>query len=288
MGTAKRERQKANRAQKLASQVVQEKQDQRKRTFVGLAIVVVAVVVIGGLLYASQGSKSKKPATAATTTTVPTSTTVAQLKQTEFTFGSTACPPADGSATRTLTFSDAPKNCLTAGKSYTATFETSAGTIVVGLDTTKTPGTANNFVFLARNKYYDGTTIFRANAGIDILQGGSPHTESGSDPGPGYALKDEGRFDAGATRGDYSYTPGDLAMARSQGANSASAQFFFVTGPNGKNLDASGTYVVFGHVTQGLDILQKMVSTAKITDASSQDGTPNPAVTIKSVTISSN
>lgn len=288
MGTAKRERQKANRAQKVASQVVQEKQDQRKRTFVGLAIVVVAVVVIGGLLYASQGSKSKKSATVVTTTSVATSTSVAPLKQTKFAFGTTVCPPADGSATRTLTFKAPPENCLTAGKTYTATFDTSAGSVVVALDTTKTPGTANNFVFLARNKYYDGTTIFRANTGIDILQGGSPHSEDGSDTGPGYALQDEGKFDAQATRGNYTYAPGDLAMARSQGPNSASAQFFFVTGPNGKNLDASGTYVVFGHVTQGLDILQKMVSTAKITDASSQDGTPNPAVTIKTVTISSN
>lgn len=288
MGTAKRERQKANRAQKVASQVVQEKQDQRKRTFVGLAIVVVAVVVIGGLLYASQGSKSKKSATAATTTTVAPSTTVAPLKQATFTYGTTACPPTDGSAVRTLTFKAPPKKCLTDGKSYTATFDTSAGPVVVALDTTKTPGTANNFVFLASNKYYDGTTIFRANAGIDILQGGSPHTEDGSDPGPGYALQDEGKFNTDATKGNYTYAPGDLAMARSSGPNSASAQFFFITGPNGKNLDAQGTYVVFGHVSQGLDILQKMVSTAKVTDASTQDGTPNPAVTVKTVTISSN
>lgn len=288
MGTAKRERQKANRSQKLATQAVQAKAEQRRKGAVGLAVVIVAVAAIVGLLLLTNNDKSDKKAKTGTTTTtaVPVTTASAALVARKFVFGDTACPPADGSAKRTIDFPAAPKNCLEAGKTYTATFDTTAGKIVVDLDATKTPGTANNFVFLARNKYYDGTKIFRANSGIDILQGGSPHSQDGSDVGPGYALKDEGKFNAGSTQGEYRYKTGDLVMARAQGPDSASAQFFFVTGPNGANLDSQGTYVVFGHVTEGLDLLQKMVSTAKIADKSTQDGTPNPAVTITNVTIS--
>ena len=284
MGTAKRERQKANRQQKLASQAVQDRHEQRRKGLLSFAVIVAVVVVIGGLLYLSSNKKSSN--SASTTTTTPSSTTVSdKLVARTFTYGTTPCPPADGSATRTIDFKAPPKNCLTAGKSYTATFDTTAGKIVVDLDTTKTPGTANNFVFLADYHYYDDTKIFRANAGIDILQGGSPHSQDAGDAGPGYSLKDEGSFNADSSKGGYTYKAGDLVMARASGPDSASAQYFFVTGPKASNLDAQGVYVVFGHVSQGLDILQKMVSTAKVTDPSTQDGTPNPPVTVKTVTI---
>ena len=285
MGTTKRERQKANRAQKLASQVVQEKQDQRKRTFVGLGIVVVAVVVIGGLLYASQGTKSKKSATA-TTATVATSTSLPPIKSLKFVYGTTACPPTAGAAKPTLKFPAPPKDCLTPGKSYTAEFNTTAGTFAVSLDTAQTPGTTNNFVFLARNKYYDGNKIFRISPGIDILQSGSPHTQDASDPGPGYNLKDEGPMAADGSRGGYKYSTGDLVMARGSGPDGASAQFFLITGPKGSNLDTTGNYVLFGHVSVGLDVLTKIQDSIKVTNQPfTGDGEPNPMVTINSVTI---
>ena len=53
----------------------------------------------------------------------------------------------------------------------------------------------NNFVTLARWGYYDGTTLFRTDPSIDIIQGGSPHTESASDQGPGYSIADEPTFE---------------------------------------------------------------------------------------------
>ncbi|MBS1847761.1 MAG: peptidylprolyl isomerase [Actinobacteria bacterium] len=288
MGTDKRERQKANRAAKLQAQAAQDKVDSRRRGAIGFVVVIAAVAAIAGLIYLGKGS-SKDSASASSTTvamsdTAPATTVSSKLVDKKFTFGTTPCPPADGSAKRTLTFSAPPKNCLVAGKSYTATFDTSAGKVVVALDTTNTPGTANNFVFLSRYGYYDNTQLFRVNSGIDIIQGGSPHTQSNADPGPGYTLKDEGKFNADATLGGYKYTPGDLVMARSSGPNSAGAQFFFATGEKTSQLDSQGTYVVFGHVTEGLDVLQHVVSTAKVD--SSGEGAPNPEVTVKSVTIS--
>ncbi len=289
MGTAKRERQKANRQQKLANQVVQDRHEQRRRGLVSFAVIAAVVLAVGGLLYLSSNNKSSN---SATTTTTPTPTTVStKLVTQKFTYGTTPCPPADGSAKRKLEFSAPPKNCLAAGKTYTATFDTTAGKVVVDLDTTKTPGTANNFVFLANNHFYDDTKIFRANTGIDVLQGGSPTTQDAADAGPGYLLKDEGRFNADASLGGYTYQPGDLVMARANGPDTGGpSQYFFVAGPNGSNLDAgssmpgAGTFVVFGHVSEGLGILENMLKTAKV-DPSTQDGVPNPPVTVKSVTI---
>lgn len=221
--------------------------------------------------------------TSTPTTTTTNTNTMNNLTRSPFTYGTSPCPPTDGSATRTLTFASAPANCLIAGQTYTATFDTTAGKVVAALDTTNTPGTVNNFVFLARYHFYDNTNLFRANTAIDIIQGGSPHTQTNSDPGPGYALKDEGMFNADASVGGYKYRAGDLVMARAAGANSGGAQFFFVTGSNGSLLNSQGTYVVFGHVTQGLEALQQIVSTAKVD--SSGEGTPNPDVTVQSVTI---
>lgn len=284
MGTEKRERQKANRAAKMQQQAAQDRAESRRRTGIGFVVVVAAVAVIVALIYFGRGDSDSSNEKAADTTIATTESTIdMELTATEFTFGTTPCPPADGSAERTITFDDAPENCLDDGKTYTATFDTTAGEIDVDLDTEKTPGTANNFVFLARYGYYDDTKLFRVGQSIDIIQGGSPHTQSSADPGPGYELLDEGEFNETATQGGYTYSPGDLVMARTARPNGAGAQFFFVTGDKGANLDAQGTYVVFGHVTKGLEELQKIVETADV-DASGE-GEPSPEVTVNKVTI---
>ena len=189
----------------------------------------------------------------------------------------TPCPPADGSGERKIDFDASFENCLTAGKKYTATFDTTEGSVVVDLDTEKTPQTANNFVALARSHYYDGTTIFRTDNTIDIIQGGAPHSENPADEGPGYTIKDEG--------GKFSYSEGDLVMARTGAPNSASAQFFFVTGPKAALLDDQGTYVVFGKASAGVDVLKKIIGLNQETD-SNLGGEPSRTVTINKLTIS--
>ncbi len=147
---------------------------------------------------------------------------------------------------------------------------------MVPLDTTKTPQTTNNFVVLARYHFYDGTRIFRTDPSIDIIQGGAPKTESASDPGPGYTIKDEGAH--------YTYTAGDLVMARQSTPNSAGAQYFFCTGPTCSNLNSQGTYVVFGHASSGLDVLSKILA-LNVANNSGLGGAPSRPVTVKTVTI---
>ena len=72
------------------------------------------------------------------------------------------CPAPDGSSPRQTSFSGTPPMCIDPSKSYTATMETSIGTMVIYLDAAGAPNTVNNFVFLARYHYYDGL-IFHIN-----------------------------------------------------------------------------------------------------------------------------
>ncbi|NDH11778.1 MAG: peptidylprolyl isomerase, partial [Actinobacteria bacterium] len=154
----------------------------------------------------------------------------------------------DGSSPRTITFAEPHPMCIDTTKSHVAVFDTSEGEIRVTLNTAETPITVNNFVTLARWGYYDGTTIFRSDPSIDIIQGGAPRTESPSDPGPGYTIPDEPQFEetSAGIVGPYRYVPGQLVMARTALPNSSSAQYFFTTGENAARLDGQGVYVVFG------------------------------------------
>jgi cyclophilin family peptidyl-prolyl cis-trans isomerase len=280
VGTEKRERQKEGRQQRLAAEQANLRRNQRRRRLV--AAVLVSVVVFGALVLISQtgGEDETDTAAEATTTTMPEPDpgTTIPAAPAAFVYGTGECPPAEKPTAPVLEFDQAPPLCIDPAASYRAVFTTSAGEITVDLDTETTPGTANNFAFLARNGYYDGTQIHRSDPSIDIIQGGSPHTQSASDPGPGYTITDEGTTDR-------NYEAGDLVMARSQGVNSAGAQFFFVAGPAASALDSQGTYVTFGEVTAGLDVVQQILASHQADPNSQLGGAPDPAVTVESVEI---
>ena len=276
MGTDKRERQKANRDRARQERI--RKQQRNKLTKrglifgVGIPILVVALFAISQL---GGGSETTAPAvtTAAPIDSSGTPATTVAGKPLTIVEGTTACPKTDGSQKRVDTFSDSMKKCIDPAKSYTATFNTSEGTVVVALNAQAVPGTVNNFVALSRYKYYDGTTIFRTDPSIDIIQGGG---FSASDS-IGYTIKDEG--------GPYSYSEGDLVMARTGAPDSGGAQYFFVTGPKASALDGQGTYVTFGKVTQGLDVIKKIIGLHEAT-TDGLGGKPSRTVTVKTITIS--
>ena len=179
------------------------------------------------------------------------------------------CPPEEGTTERTTSFASAPPMCLTPGVDYTAVITTDAGTVTVDLLEDKAPETVNNFVFLARNHYYDGITFHRVIPGF-MIQGGDPQgTGSG---GPGYQFSDE-LPDAGE------YEIGSVAMANA-GPDTNGSQFFIVTGDAGVSLPPD--YSLFGAVTEGMETV-----TAIETDGSAQ-GTPSTTHTIESVEIIEN
>ena len=202
------------------------------------------------------------------TTTVPSDTAAPA----DFVYGTTECPPTEGATTQTQTFSDSFALCIDPAKTYTAVVKTNMGTYSAVLDATKAPGTVNNFVSLARNKYFDGTTCHRAIPGFMIQCGDPTATGSG---GPGYKFADEL-----PSSGEYKI--GSLAMANS-GPDTNGSQFFVISGDQGVSLPPN--YTLFGQVTDGLDTTVVALDAAGNDDPSSNGVPPLKEIKIESITI---
>ena len=293
MSTPKRERQRLNRMQRIAADEAATKKyvSNRRIKRIGIAAVVAAaaIAVIGYLQRDdSEPATTPEPAAEDVATDIATDDTVPDPESAEPDAGSaTGCPAADGSSPRTIDFDGPQPVCIDPEAGYVAVFDTSEGEMRFELTASDTPLTVNNFVTLARWGYYDGTRLFRTDPSIDIIQGGSPHTDSASDPGPGYTIPDEPAFEEdpdGRLTGPYRYQPGQLVMARSAGRDAAGAQFFLTTGPNAARLDSQGVYVVFGNTDDaGLAVAQSIIALHE--PGGSLGGGPSRDVTVHSVTI---
>ncbi len=139
-------------------------------------------------------------------------------------------------------YAAAPPLTIDVTKTYAATIKTSKGDLKVDLYADKTPVTVNNFLFLAREGYYDGCPFHRVINDF-MIQGGDP-TGTGRG-GPGYQFKDE--FDPGLKHDG----PGVLSMANSGPGTNGSQ--FFITHVATDWLD--GKHSVFGRLTAGEDVL---------------------------------
>ena len=136
-----------------------------------------------------------------------------------------------------------PEMIIDTSKKYTAVMETVKGTMVIELFAADVPKTVNNFVFLAKQGYYDGTTFHRVIPGF-MAQGGDP-TGTGRG-GPGYKFEDE--FTS------HGHEAGTLSMANA-GPNTNGSQFFICYAPQ-HGLD--GRHSVFGQLTEGMDVLENI------------------------------
>ena len=152
-------------------------------------------------------------------------------------------------------------------KRYTATMETSMGTLIIALDPIAAPRTVNNFVYLAAQHYYDGVIFHRIISGF-MCQGGDP--DGSGRGGPGYKFGDE-------LPKPGKYQIGSLAMANA-GPNTNGSQFFIVSGPSGCSLPP--LYSLFGQVVKGLDIVEMMQNVP-----TGPGDRPKTDVVIKSVAI---
>jgi len=130
------------------------------------------------------------------------------------------------------------------------------GTITVKLDQSAAPVSAENFVNLARQGFYDGLTFHRIINGF-MMQGGAPKSSKDE------AKSIVGEFSANGYENPLKHTRGAIAMARSNDMNSATSQFFIVhqTSPH---LD--GKYACFGYVTEGMEIVDTICTSAKPTN----------------------
>mgnify|MGYP003014875205 CR=1 FL=1 len=132
------------------------------------------------------------------------------------------------------------------------------GTITVELDGDAAPITVQNFMDLANDGFYDGLTFHRIIAGF-MMQGGDPNGNGTG--GSGENIK--GEFSANGVDNTLSHTRGAISMARSMNYDSASSQFFIV---QADSTFLDGDYAGFGHVTEGMDIVDKICEDAKPTD----------------------
>lgn len=288
MGTTKRERQKTMRQARLeAAHDAQRRYDRRRRlTFIVGGLAVLAVLALGiNVLFLSDDDSADEEV--ATDTTAPTDTTVAEGQPPTpeppgpgaTIEGETPCPEIGGAEEeRTTTFAQAPPTCIDPAATYTATFVTNRGEIPVTLDTATVPGAVNNFVVLSEYGYYDDTAIFRTDPSIGIIQGGAPTTNTPGDPGPGYTIPDEGE--------PFTYAPGQLVMARSQGPDSSGAQYFFVVNESASALDAQGNYIVLGQTDEaGLAVIQQILDLHVPREGDALGGGPIEEVIVEDVII---
>jgi len=156
------------------------------------------------------------------------------------------------------------------GVKYSATLHTSVGDITIAFDN-NTPVTTNNFLFLAGQGFYENVIFHRTIPGF-MIQGGDP-TGTGSG-GPGYKFADE-EFTG-------EYTRGTVAMANA-GQNTNGSQFFIMH----QDVALPPSYVIFGHVTAGIETVDKIAAGKTIQDGQENSRPENP-VKIESVTIESN
>ena len=153
-------------------------------------------------------------------------------------------------------YSKAPPMTIDTKKKYTATLTTDHGDLVIELFPVEAPNTVNNFVFLVREGFYDGTVFHRIIAGF-MAQGGDP-TGTGRG-GPGYTFPDE--------FSKRKHVKGALSMANA-GPNTNGSQFFITYEPQ-PHLD--NHHSVFGQLTKGMDILVSLTNGSKLIKATIEE-----------------
>jgi peptidylprolyl isomerase len=167
---------------------------------------------------------------------------------------------------------DKPEMTIDREKDYQAVLTTSVGQITVDLGEDDTPVTVNNFVYLAENDFYQDTIFHRVIKDF-MIQGGCPKGDGTG--GPGYSFADE----------DFSgeYTRGTLAMANA-GPNTNGSQFFIMH----KDRDLPKNYVIFGHVVQGMDVVDKIANVEVEQSPAGEMSLPKQPVRLEEVEIITN
>jgi cyclophilin family peptidyl-prolyl cis-trans isomerase len=147
-------------------------------------------------------------------------------------------------------FAAPPEITIDRTKTYRATLVTEKGTIVIDLFPRDAPIAVNNFVFLARQGWYDNITFHYVVPGYLAQTGDPSNTGRG---GPGYTILDE------HNNGLVFDREGLVAMAHPAGmANSAGSEFFITLGPLRPSHEWDGQYTIFGIVIEGMDVVRSL------------------------------
>ena len=241
----KRQRKKENARLAREAREAELKKHRRNRTIRNAAIAVVVFAVAFGILTLVTRKDKKKVVASPTTTTVPSKNSTTVPSTAAKTPGATVSaaqlaavkcndtkPPSTAAKNQKQT---APPETIDPAKTYTAVISTSCGDMTVALDAKAAPKGVNNFVFLARQGFYDGLTWHRVVKGF-VIQGGDPVGTGGG--GPGYDVVTELPADG--------YPLGTLSYAKTSNApaGDAGSQFFVVTSDHPSSLEqkSNGSY----------------------------------------------
>lgn len=281
LGRAKYERQQERRTTSRA---------RRRRNQRVVAVLVVLALVAGSVAWVVYANRSTDDAVASATDASINSSELAAIIQSAqaATEAGTSSPSAgttdepigepavlDCRAPGTVRANDKSYSAPAAGDAVsTLTLATNCGKIVIELDRAA-PKTIESAAFLAREGFYDNTKCHRlTNSGIFVLQCGDPAGDGTG--GPGYTVPEENLPAAG----DANYPAGTVAMANA-GAGTGGSQFFIAY----DDTTLPGDYTIWGHVTEGLDIVKEIASVG--VEDGSGDGTPRQPVFIESATVQS-
>jgi len=243
----KRERQRQNREQRREYELQLAKRRRLWKTARTFAIIAVPIIILGVVLSLTSSSDNGSSAAGGTCASVKT-------------------PPVKDAG---LT---APAQTIDTTQAYSATIDTTCGTIEVAVDAQQYPISANNFVSLAQLGFYDDLAVLRASKDY-LIQTGSP--DQTTEGGPGYTVQAE------VPTATPTYPVGTVVWAKkgSEPAGTASSQFFIVTGAGSSSLPPD--YAIIGTVTSG----QKVANSIERLAPKSGDGALTKPVTMKKVTI---
>ncbi|MEO7131069.1 MAG: peptidylprolyl isomerase [Dermatophilaceae bacterium] len=265
-----RARRRHEERQKNAKPVVTE--DKKDMQMVG--IIVAVLLIIAAVIVVPLLLPDRAPDTPAASTSTGAATQAAGLQPgQELAAGCTEPPPVQATP---KTFAKAPDKATAAGKTWIATVKTTCGDITLELDGAKAPQTVASFLFLAKEGYWAPSPCHRLTSeGLFVLQCGDPTGTGQGDPGYGFGIEN--------VPADGVYPPGSLAMARTQDPNSNGGQFF-IAYKETKLPTAGGGYSLFGKVTGGLDIIDK-IAAGKAIGATPADGPPVHPISILDVQV---
>lgn len=240
----KRQRKKAQRRQRVEAEIRRHKARQRRQLIVLIGILVLAVAAVSALsLRANKGKKAASPGSSPSASPSPSPSASPSP-------GAIACAGSVPQKGNSSPVSEPPPMAVDKAKAYTATIETSCGTIVVDLADDTSPNTVNSFVFLARRGFFDGLTFHRVVKGFAV-QGGDP--KGAGTGGPGYKVTE-------APPSDLKYVNGTVAMAKAgnEPPGTSGSQFFIVPGDGAADLPAE--YALLGRVKSGQDVVDRIQS----------------------------
>ena len=264
MPTTKQRRETARRRLERQIQRRQEAATARRRRNLITAAAFGVVLVLGAvfLLVTQLGDDNGDPAAAQPTPSASASASAAAGN----------CTYPKGSQKATKDVGVPPNGTVPTTGTATVQVVTTQGPMTFTLDRSKAPCTVNSFTYLVGKKYYDGTPCHRLTTGakFGVLQCGDPGGTGAG--GPGYTFADE-------TTPDLKYTKGVLAMANS-GADTNGSQFFIVY----KDTQLQPNYTVFGTVTKGLDVVEKVAKGGSDNSNGEGDGKPKTAITLRTLT----